>query len=463
MEPLRLNSKDVLAPAWAGVGEQAHMPVRADGARPYAGAHVDVARDGDSRTSGDATVRRPWWRTALRVARDATIGLLLIAAVPVTFVAVLGVRSVPDNSTLLERMAQVEPMRAVTSPIDRTITPMQAGIALHELQRHPPHSTFPTLAVSAPVERPWETLELSPDMFTSLTAFGGFRGPSPTEVIAAAVNGFSDAELAYLRAVAESPTWNTVDVVATAAEVDVIGGEFVLPFRPNARAYNMPIPSFADSKALAYAANVRAAYYLAIGQPERAEAALRSIVSLGFAYMDDGRSTVEALIGRVLVGIARDGLHQLYTATGDLAGMALTKPLPPIATTPDPRSSAAEPAASLNTRANTDEQTLPRAIRLERVMLQTMTSCGSVQTMLFPESDGSRTFFERERADLARYPSERAYMDLIASTSSVLPTTADSDLHFIPRLIIGAASVTSTVLHNPRIETCTRLTVNFWR
>ena len=59
----------------------------------------------------------------------------------------------------------------------------------------------------------------------------------------------------------------------------------------------------------------RAAYYLAIGQPDKSEAALRSVVSFGFALIDNASSAIDAMVGAVIVNIGRNGLEQFATAT----------------------------------------------------------------------------------------------------------------------------------------------------
>ena len=73
-----------------------------------------------------------------------------------------------------------------------------------------------------------------------------------------------------------------------------------------------PLPSFEGSRELAYAAVSRAAYHMALGQRDSAETVLRSIVSFGFAFIDNGTSGLEAVIGSVIVAIGRDALHRFY-------------------------------------------------------------------------------------------------------------------------------------------------------
>lgn len=94
------------------------------------------------------------------------------------------------------------------------------------------------------------------------------------------------------------------------------GGRYVTPFPPTANAYTLPIPHFANTKAIAYAASARAAWHLAQGRPDSAEIVLREMLSFGFA-LTETPFLIETLIGVVIVGIARANLDQLWTITGD--------------------------------------------------------------------------------------------------------------------------------------------------
>lgn len=470
MDPLRLDSKDRLAPAWAGLGEVGHLPVRVvTTGRAEATAAFDVLNHGasssrtvDGSRAHDAPVsHRPWWRTLLRVARDAAIGLALITAVPVAIIAVRGVPVQEGEQSIVDRRAQVEPTRVLGTAVDPTVTPMQAGIALHALNRRPANPMFPTRAIGERPPRVWESRTLAPGMLAAPTDAARWRSPYASELLSAATRGFTTEEMDYLRAIAESPVWRDVDLVASAAQVDLIGGAYLLPFQANASVFAMPTPAFADTKALANAAVARAAYYVAVGEPDRAESALRSVVALGFAYIDNGENVLHALVGRVIVGMGRDGLHALYAATNNAPGLALTAPFDAISdarTVPRTRAEVAVDQARV--LANAGDPALPRSIRLEQVMLQSLTSCQSVATLLVGTSAQHSAMYDKARAELARFPSERTYLDLLESSSSSLPPEYAAPSSLGDKLVMGAAAVAGTVLRNPRIATCTRLALD---
>jgi hypothetical protein len=76
-------------------------------------------------------------------------------------------------------------------------------------------------------------------------------------------------------------------------------------------------------------------------------------------------------------------------------------------------------------------------------------------TLLGP-SAASDAAFDEARRTLARYPSEVALIELMQDAANRPPggseIAAKRDW-----LLLGAASVASTVLNNPRIQTCTRV------
>ena len=98
---------------------------------------------------------------------------------------------------------------------------------------------------------------------------------------------------------------------------------------------------------------------------------------------------------------------------------------------------------------------MPRALRFESLRSLSFTSCGSVREVVFGPGADVRAAFDRAGSMLARYPSEQALVELMYEATKRMPTgiTAYS---VSSHLIIGAATVAGTVLHNPRVEACTR-------
>ena len=104
---------------------------------------------------------------------------------------------------------------------------------------------------------------------------------SSYDMLEAASQGFSTEELDYFRKLSAASWWKDFDRVARAPAIDIVGGRFRLPFLPSATMWTMPIVQIPAFSSVADLAIRRAAYHLAIGQRDSAEAVLRSIVSLG--------------------------------------------------------------------------------------------------------------------------------------------------------------------------------------
>lgn len=451
LDPIPLDSKastdNPWARAWFGARDARQMPARV--------SHADVASTVGSLSEHDRS--RSWWRHGLRFVRDAAIGLSILAVVPFAVIGTRGEGLLRNQHQISDRVAEVERLRPLMVARNATITPTEAGALLHRLNPTKAPPSLPMHAVSEAPARPWDTMTPSDEMFGGLRADGN-EGRMAAGIVTAAARGFNAQELAYLLAVADAPIWREVERLASAPAVDVIGGRFVLPFRADATAWAMPVLRFNDTKRLAYAGVSRAAYYVATGQPLKAEAALKTVVSYGFVLVDNGSHTMDALIGRVIIGIGQNGLHQLYTLTGDARGMALTAPFANVVgRTIAPIGGDLDADAALaRLLRDARDPTMPRTVRLEALHQLSVASCSSVRGMVFGPSDAVQDAFAQARGDLARYPSERAYLDLMYGTvdrTTDLPwRISRSDM-----LVMGAASATSAVLGNPRVASCTRI------
>ena len=451
-----VNSRERIATAWTGSQQ-------AQGLAASARAPIAAADQGGGESARDGVLR-----AGVRFIRNAAIGMALLVLVPLVAVSTGGDSLWFEYSGTRQRLAEVERLRPLMSPRDPAITPMRAGMAFRALEAPRAKgeirdSEFPLREVAIRGERAWER-ELTPTMFSGLM-LPVFRGhPSvqtlalSNQVIAKSQGRFSPEELAYLRGVAESPVWRDFDRVASAAQVDLIGGKFALPFRDDAFALDMPTMRYADTKLLANAGVVRAAYFAATGQPERAEAALRSVVSFGFAMIDNGTTLMDALIGRAVVDIGRGGLQQWYALAGDARGLELAAPLPkgqrPKSSIDGTRIDADAMRARL--LADASDPRAPRAVRLESLRQLSFASCGSPRGLLFGHSADVDAAFDNARTSLARNPSDRAFIDLLYVAPARVPENVTST-RLSDQLIVGAATVAGMVLHNPRVAACTRI------
>lgn len=464
MSAIQSPSQERLHTAWFGARGAAQVPMHPGGSDSVTSPHADTAaRQSASRRS---TSRR-WPHRVMRMVRDVAIGLALITAVPVVTVLRIGQRPVPYNTESTRvRLESANQWRSLMIAPDASISPMQAGTALRSLMTGPEKEHFPMHGAALSVERVWQTRTLDADMFPNIRLPNSTL-PSALGIVSFAPGGFSERELAYLRDVATSPVWDAFDLVARAPNIDMIGGRFVVPFAPDANALGMPIMRFADTKAMAQAGVSRAAYYVAIGEPARAEAALRSIVSFGFGLIDNGTSGIDALIGRVIVDIGRNGLQQFYAVTGNRDMEMVAFPPVNASSGPPATASPTSTVANLNALqallvADVRNEHLPRSLRFESLRGLAFTSCGTVGGMLSGPPSDVQAAFAYARQSLARYPSEQAYIDLLLDTPNRISASELGWQRSVPNSIIsGSSIVAATVLQNPRVEVCPRVTGMF--
>jgi len=462
MQEIRLDSKDGVANGWAGVGggigDARNLPDRAR-ASTDASAHADG--------SAEELPRRSWSGAAFRFARNAIVGLLLVTVIPV---GIVGWRSHYLNyyghTRSSERLERAEYLRPLMLPKDASITPMQAGLAFHAIQPlSEQDGQFPTVpgVVTAPA-RPWLTHKLTDDMFASPAMRSrSFDGPSPEHIIEFAPGNLSTSELAWLREVAEAPLWKNFDLVAAANAVDFVGGQYQIPFRPDAFAPGLPMMRYAGTKELAYAGISRAAYYLAIGQPAKAEAALQSIMSFGFAMIDNAATLMDAVLGQVIVNIGRNGFEQFnQSVPGYNIIQTNAPPLPATSAGTDNRGRRVS-VAELHERLleEASDNSAPRGVRMEQLRQLSLASCMNIPEMIFGPDEDTRAAFDNARKTLARYPSEQALLDMMLDATNRVPEK-EAITNAPERLVMGAAAVASTITGNPRFSTCTRIAITFW-
>lgn len=459
MQRIQLNSKDGLASGWIGVGDARNVPERVHANAPRG---VRSAEYSDDSTSHESSSKRTGWlRASFSFARNAAIGLALLMTVPFATIAVAGggfQRYVPMSERLQTMLAKTERLRAFKAPVDASISADDAGLAFRNLQTQKRDDDFPMRTPEHVHARPWKTQRLTSDLFPN------GRSPSaPTllytnQILYNASSAMSAEELAYLRNIAEAPIWSDFDRVALADEVDLIGGQYQLPFSSKAFAPALRIMNYAETREMANAAVARAAYYVALRDLDRAESTLKSVVSFGFVLMDNATSAFDAMLGRTVAKTGADGLMQLYTILlkEDLAAAVRV-----------PKEFPRNEAESVNRRVDSDElharllaeannPELPRGVRLEALRSLSFTSCSNVRDVFMGPNQDVRDAFQNAKASLARFPGERAYMDLLFELSERVPHNAGIKLG-PERFIVGAAAIAGTVLNNPRVEACTRM------
>lgn len=454
MDQTRIDSRDASAAGLFGVREESQLPAHAHGYAPF------VAQE-------PARVRRSWLGVTVRLVRSAAIAVAIMAMVPIGIVAFNGPRIWNAGSfgaSTRARVAQAERVRSLKLPADPSITPMQAGRAFNALQPVRESKQFPTLATPSRAEPIWQSATLTPDMFANAPP-NMFHGPSSTSVLEAVSKGFTPQEMAYLRTLASAPEWRDFDLVARASAVDFIGGRFRIPFAPGATAEQLPIPQYKTSREMAYAAVSRAAYHMAIGQRDSAEMVLRSIVSFGFALMDNGTTLIDELIGNVIIGVGRDGLQRFYVITHDprAGSPAVMQPARVANASMRAAPGAAGPSLDDARRRLIAEVADParhRGERFESLRMLSMSSCTNVRELMFGARADVTDAIRDGRRNLARYPSEQALAELVSRAPE--PQAANYPFNPIESLARSSATVAGLVLRNPRLPACSIIAGSYY-
>jgi hypothetical protein len=434
--------------------------------------------------AGQMPGRGPGGRAALAVAGAAgmvTLTLLLVAVViQLTLIGTIGpvlwLVIIPKYANTNEKVAIAGVLRPYALPADSSITALAAGRAAFALQggRRDTNGIFPEQPVEGVPPQPWN--DTMPSAW-----FAGYRSPSLAgapkwTVIDSARRGFSAAELAWLERATHHPAWRAYRTLARARTADFLGGRFVVPFPATASPSAMPIARFAGTKGYSYVNSSRAAYYLARGQRDSAELAVREGLTVGFRFIDDGNLLIDALIGAVLVSIARDDLVRLYRATGNPAGDRIQARYDSARAARDDPDTGAEARVArvqdwtdpwvirqefINTVRNPDRV---RGLRMEALHVLGVAPCTNVREMVFGPNEDIRATFDYARRTLARFPADSALVDALFTASERAPQIYDGmEIGVGPRLLIGAADVAGKLLGNRRLPGCARSLTMFMR
>ena len=448
MDQTRIGARPAGAAGVFGVREDAQLPAHGHG-------HAPPVADEPARP------RRSWLGIAARLVRNAAVAVAIMTMVPVGIVAFNGERmwsSGWGGTNTRARVAQVKLARSLMLPADPSITPMRAGLAFAALQPPViPAAHFPVVAVPSRAEPSWRSAAITPDMFAN--GYSNLeQSPSSSVILERAAAGFSAKELAWLRVLATAPEWRDFDLVARAPAVDFIGGRFIIPFAPAATPEAMPLPRYKSAREMAHAAVSRAAYHLAIGQRDSAEVALRSIVSFGFALVDNGTSLIDELIGVVIVGEGRAGLERFYAITHDprAGSPAVTSPVRAAGSGSGVAPAAPQPSLDATRRrliATVADPAVSRGERFEKLRMLSLSSCTNVRELMFGPREDVTGAMRDARQRLARYPSERALLDLVGR--GIHPSSLNATDGPIEALAVSSATVAGVVLRNPRLATCT--------
>ena len=413
------------------------------------------------KASDKTRARRSWIGIGLRMVRDAAVAVAFMTLVPIAVVGFKGENAWGYGNfgnDARAKLALSEAYRPLALPKDPSITPMQAGLAFNALQQKRESAVFPIVELASRPEHSWERVPMTDDMFVDAKMTFGFNGPASAVILERVSKGFTPKESAYLHVLATAPVWREFDLVARAPGVDIIGGSFKLPFPDNADLNRMPV-SYKATRELAYASVARAAYHLSVGQRDSAETALRSVISFGYAMVDNGHTVMDELVGNVIAAIGRDALVRFYVITKDPRATlpALARP-GKIAGGRGSRLPLDEMRRFLIAEtANTNEHL---GMRFEALRLLSAASCTNVKELMFGNNSDVTSAIEGASTNLARYPSERALVERLAELQQ--PNIDEIQYSPIRLLAVSSATVAGTVLRNPRLAACTRIVTSYY-
>jgi hypothetical protein len=421
------------------------------------GFAVEPASDGGQSMVAD-NERRDRWRLLRRVVLNVLAAAAVLVAVPSATLQMANVFPLGGNmSSAMARVSDVDAVRWMRTVPDPSVSPAEAGTALHALFPVTSSTAFRARPTSPPA---WPSAQFTALLFADVRT-PSWWGPDASRIITRVSGPLSAEEYAFLETMARLPVWSLVDRAAGAAQADVLGGRFDMSLAADANVLNMPVPRFGDVRALAQASVTRAAYYVARKDYAQAELVLRNAASVGLLLVDDSPFIIDALMGRAMLGIVADGLAQLYTLTGNAEGLASLRGFQERARSRNgARSKVSAPAVNLHAArtkmlqdiANTS---LPRSARFEQLLLLQWSTCGAPLELLTGSSPVVDAAFAAARQTLASTEAERAYLDGVRrlTDGAAWKTGGAEPLG----MVAAAAQVVSAVTGRPQFAVCTRI------
>jgi hypothetical protein len=431
-------------------------------------ASFDAVREGQALGRGRHGGAGIGWAAGFGLSVLALLAVILLT--PVLYVAARG--SPPDGTgpvmqsrLVRARIARIELVRALSVPVDSSIDPQDAGVALHRLARIRTAwqaARGDTIALGAQ-ELPFEELPPWPDFRQADSIFPEARPRNPVvpeyEYVIPTVlrrRTLTDAERRVLRDAAEHPAWPLVERVARAPAVDGLGGWYALPFSSNAVSWRRSGPGFIG-RGIAEGGVLRAAWFLHVGQPDSAIYTLRLVLSLN-------RSLLPAISTQALsdIAYARDGIIAIQEAAGRPEGARLRA-----------RSDSLDRVLAADTVVASVPQdplerrryyldaiadtTVPPGRRWLAARTFASSPCTNARELIFGFDRTSDSALTLAMRVLPRFPADSAFVALLRTDIERL-TLEDVELRrrlpFRARALQAAADFSGKVLGNPRISRC---------
>ncbi len=397
--------------------------------------------------------------TALLVASGALLVLFcasaILAASAITVVGqVFNGRSIASAYAELVSKAQSPPGGgSYRIPSDGRVTPMEAGEALLAINSTTRKRT------PSPLERranngypPWRRVVPPRGLFPASREM-----PWTSAAILAAGKGLTPAQRDALVRVSAHPARDELSRVALASSADLYGAVLRLPLLQPLHPFDFPVVVLVGLRDAAESHAALAALDVADRRPLDAERHAREIISVGELVLDmhEGVNLEE---GRYLVEQGVSTLEAVYVATGREREARVLLDSMVASTRANPR--RIKPGIEGLQRAMRDTA-IPRGARMELLFPLVMRVCADPRELLFGVDDDYRRDVKFARDSLARYPSERAWVDAMDSmlTLGAVPiggVEPSSPLVFM-------ASVIDAVVGGRRFESCAGLTTQLSR
>ena len=401
--------------AWLKEDGVGGWSVREEAARWAKG--LDDARDVVALDAGAQGQGRLFRNAAL-----LTVLLFVVTAVPILTISITGAVgpilaeiAIPQFLLVQEMAGAAEPLRRFRVEQDASITAVQAGRALNNLA-----------FVGTTPDR--ETLELAPNRtyedhwFPNPGVFPDiFQEDVARDLILRTRGGFDEEELAALRQAAAHPGQREIELVARAAEADLVSTRWQVPFPDTLSVFTMPLPHFTEIRYAALAHVSKAAVEIMSGDPAQAEQTLREVISAGFVLVDHGATLIDNLMGVVVVGLGGDALEGLYEVGGRTDDLATLRWA---------RESAAAAAHASRLGVNEDDihtvlKSIPDIVENESALrglrweylatFNLLAPCINLHKMVFGPDETYQEWLGRTESSLVRFPGEVFLFDLASA------------------------------------------------
>jgi len=374
--------------------------------------------------------------------------LYFIAANSAVIEGTLNAGRLADRGEAAQRLSSVVAAASLRLPVDSALSPGEAGGILS------------ALIAGEPGGRSWEGARPRQETIPgSLLVGGPLPSPhslAPRQVMLVALGTPTEPEVAYLRGFGGDPRFPHFERLARAASYDPgipVGYPPDLLFSERAGAGPLlPVQEVAFHK-LAFAG-----YQAATGDLPAAERSLREIFSVGYLLATESNELAVAMLGRNLAVLAQGALGEVTLARGGRADDPFLRPGAPH---PARQMEPMPPAWRRQSRQEWLARSLvlagdpmtPRAVRLEVLgALVPASACMSIDGILLGPGSEIHEVVDKARADLVRYPSDKAYLDAAAQTMERVGHRIAAEPLDPPGGVI--VRLAARVYRNPRFLTC---------